>query len=277
MSCARHAPTATVRIRARGRGRAAGARRRAPPALRARPHAAGAGRAPRPLDAFAARPRSRRDVLRPALDLHEEAGGLAGDLAYRTDLFEPATIARLTTHTGNCSRRRSTIPQRPLSRLSLLDEDERRAGGGRVEPDGASHPAEATVHALVQRQARGRRRRGRAWPVSARSATASSSPGGGAGGPAARRRGRARLRRRRGDGALAGGDLSRLPRRAEGRGRLPTLSVNDPPERVAFVVADAAAAAILLRTGTPPPAVSVPVLEVSVAGQSRSSPCRARP
>ena len=87
------------------------------------------------------------------LDLHEEAGGLAGHLAYRTDLFEPATIARLATHYRRLLEAALDDPERPLSRLSLLDEDERHqvvvAWNQTVHP----YPAEATVHALVQRQA----------------------------------------------------------------------------------------------------------------------------
>ncbi|HEX2077521.1 MAG TPA: amino acid adenylation domain-containing protein [Longimicrobium sp.] len=94
-------------------------------------------------------PTSKVDVL---LSLEEVPDGLAGVLEYNTDLFRRETVERMAGHLEALLSAALAEPDRPLARLPLLAEDERRvlldwARGG---------PAPATgdaIHALVQAQA----------------------------------------------------------------------------------------------------------------------------
>lgn len=60
------------------------------------------------------------------LELREGPDGIAGAWEYNTALFEPATIARLTTHLVALLSDAVARPERRLSQLSLLSEAERR-------------------------------------------------------------------------------------------------------------------------------------------------------
>ena len=59
------------------------------------------------------------------LEVVEQDGGLNCEFEYRTDLFEPATIARMVGHFRNLLAGAVDTPNVPLSRLPLLDDRER--------------------------------------------------------------------------------------------------------------------------------------------------------
>jgi amino acid adenylation domain-containing protein len=56
-----------------------------------------------------------------------DAGGLAGELNYATDLFDRPTVARLAGHLTRLVASAAAEPDQPLRKLSLLDEQERAA------------------------------------------------------------------------------------------------------------------------------------------------------
>ena len=60
------------------------------------------------------------------LSMYESAEGLAGSIRYRTDLFDEERIARMVRHFMTLLESIVADPRRPISRLSLLAEDERR-------------------------------------------------------------------------------------------------------------------------------------------------------
>ncbi len=71
---------------------------------------------------------------------------------YRSDLFEHATIERLSKHVTRILRRMCDAPDAALVTLSMLDDEERRAlveDFNPVEP----FPAQQTLHALVEARA----------------------------------------------------------------------------------------------------------------------------
>jgi len=69
--------------------------------------------------------RSRTAKFDLTLILNRRAGGLAGALEYRRDLFEEATMARLWRHFENLLRGIVADPDRRLSEISILDPEER--------------------------------------------------------------------------------------------------------------------------------------------------------
>jgi natural product biosynthesis luciferase-like monooxygenase protein/amino acid adenylation domain-containing protein len=87
------------------------------------------------------------------LTLSETPQGLRGALEYRTDLYEDTTAARLVEHLRALLEDAVVHPERRLSELSLLAEEERRRV--LVEwNETAAEPSQATcVHALVTAQA----------------------------------------------------------------------------------------------------------------------------
>jgi amino acid adenylation domain-containing protein len=90
------------------------------------------------------------------LSLAESAGGLVLSAEYRTDLFEPATIARLLGHYRVLLSGAAADPARRVAELPLLTEPERRQllteWSGRRRP----YPRESTVVDLFEQQARRR-------------------------------------------------------------------------------------------------------------------------
>ena len=93
---------------------------------------------------------SKFDLL---LDLTETAGELVGDLRYDTALFDAATIARIGEHFRTLLEGIIADPDRPLSRLPLLTDAERHellVGWNRTERE---YPREACVHGLFAAQA----------------------------------------------------------------------------------------------------------------------------
>ncbi|PHQ52121.1 non-ribosomal peptide synthetase [Streptomyces cinnamoneus] len=56
----------------------------------------------------------------------QPGGGIAGFLEYRTDLFDAATVKRLSTHLARLLTAAAADPDTPVTRLPLLDADETR-------------------------------------------------------------------------------------------------------------------------------------------------------
>ena len=60
------------------------------------------------------------------LSVAEHDGGLRASLQYRTDLFDAATVERMLGHLGVLLGAAAASPSTPVSRLPMLDPDERR-------------------------------------------------------------------------------------------------------------------------------------------------------
>ncbi|HEX8273688.1 MAG TPA: amino acid adenylation domain-containing protein [Longimicrobiaceae bacterium] len=78
--------------------------------------------------------------------------GLGAALEYDTDLFERGTVRRMLEHLGRVLEQVAVDPDRPLSELELLGDDERR----QIEAwnrTGADYPADRCVHHLFEAQA----------------------------------------------------------------------------------------------------------------------------
>ncbi|WP_329571707.1 non-ribosomal peptide synthetase [Kitasatospora sp. NBC_01266] len=85
------------------------------------------------------------------LSLVEEAdGALRGSVEYRTDLFEPATIARLTGHFQNLLAAVTATPQAPLSTLELLAGAERQQVLVEWNDTAADFPDTTTIHRFFE-------------------------------------------------------------------------------------------------------------------------------
>lgn len=89
-----------------------------------------------------------------ALSLAETAGGLLVSAEYRTDLFEPATIARLLEHYHVLLAAAVADPAKRLAELPLLTAPERAGLLGPWSGGPAPYPREATVVELFQAHAR---------------------------------------------------------------------------------------------------------------------------
>ena len=88
-----------------------------------------------------------------ALHLSARGGGLHGEMAYSTDLFDRATVQRMAGHLERVLEQVAHDADLPLSRMSLLSDAERRQvveGWNRTD---AAYPAEATLHGLFEAQA----------------------------------------------------------------------------------------------------------------------------
>ncbi|MGW2100130.1 amino acid adenylation domain-containing protein [Streptomyces olivaceoviridis] len=88
------------------------------------------------------------------LMMSEEAdGGLRGVLEYRTDLFEPDTVARLAGHLGTVLETVASDPAVRLSRLCLLTPEERRRTVVEWNDTATAFPDTATLHGLFEERA----------------------------------------------------------------------------------------------------------------------------
>ncbi|MFN0165021.1 MAG: non-ribosomal peptide synthetase [Bryobacteraceae bacterium] len=88
-----------------------------------------------------------------ALHVGEGPHGLAGNWEYSTELFDRATIVRMSAHLERLLEEAVANPDRPVSRLRLLDDAERRrvlVDWNRTE---AGYPAAKCVHHLFEEQA----------------------------------------------------------------------------------------------------------------------------
>ena len=84
--------------------------------------------------------------------LWEISKRLEGSFVYNTDLFEPGTIVRMTGHFQNLLEGIATDPDRRLSDLPLLMEDERHQLLVEWNATGADFPKDACIHQLFEEQ-----------------------------------------------------------------------------------------------------------------------------
>lgn len=93
---------------------------------------------------------SKYDLL---LDMWEGAEGLAGALEYNSDLFDRATVARVVRHFISLVEGVVSNPERRLSELPLMSEEERRGVLSEWNDTRAECPKERCLHELFERQA----------------------------------------------------------------------------------------------------------------------------
>jgi amino acid adenylation domain-containing protein len=87
------------------------------------------------------------------LVMSEREGALGGALVYNTDLFDADTARRLVAHFQNLLAEIAARPQRRLTRLNLLDEEERRQLLVSFNDTAADYPRDLCVHQLFEAQA----------------------------------------------------------------------------------------------------------------------------
>ncbi|HEU4323406.1 MAG TPA: amino acid adenylation domain-containing protein [Roseiflexaceae bacterium] len=90
------------------------------------------------------------------LSLEEDGQGLRGALEYNTDLFDPATIARMEGHFRMLLEAVVADPEQPVHALPLLSAHERRLLVEEWSGAASDYPRDATVPALFARQAAAR-------------------------------------------------------------------------------------------------------------------------
>ncbi len=88
-----------------------------------------------------------------ALVLRGDGPGLRGTLAYRTDLFAPATIARWLAHFETLLRGIVADPARRIGELPLLTEAERSQVLRETNPGRTPYPDDRCVHGLFEDRA----------------------------------------------------------------------------------------------------------------------------
>ena len=88
-----------------------------------------------------------------SLALTETAGGMQGSLEYCTALFEDATIERLAGHLARLLEDIVRDPDRPISRLSFLGDEERRCILIDWNATRADYPADCSLAALFAAEA----------------------------------------------------------------------------------------------------------------------------
>ena len=87
------------------------------------------------------------------LVFQETAQGLAGWVEYNTDLFEPATIARMAGHLQTLLEAAVARPEQKLAELSLLAEEERHQLLIAWNDTRTEYPREECLHGLFEAQA----------------------------------------------------------------------------------------------------------------------------
>ncbi|HEU0080160.1 MAG TPA: amino acid adenylation domain-containing protein, partial [Longimicrobiaceae bacterium] len=88
-----------------------------------------------------------------AVSLSADGRGIHGALGYATDLWERGTIRRMLGHFGRILEQVAADPDRRLSSLELLGEDERRQVVEEWNRTDAAYPAELCIHQLFEAQA----------------------------------------------------------------------------------------------------------------------------
>jgi len=83
----------------------------------------------------------------------ERQDGLEASLGYDTDLFDDATATRMVEHFGRLLEGIVEDSERPLSRLPLSSEEERRRLLVEWNDTAAEFPSEKCVHRLFEEQA----------------------------------------------------------------------------------------------------------------------------
>ncbi|KAB0511220.1 non-ribosomal peptide synthase/polyketide synthase [Pseudomonas extremorientalis] len=87
-----------------------------------------------------------------SLNTHESAEGLAASLTYATDLFEPATLARMATHWLNLLDGMTRDVQQRIGQLPLLDAHEQQAAIHGWNATAREYPLQRCVHQLIEEQ-----------------------------------------------------------------------------------------------------------------------------
>ncbi|HEX8188279.1 MAG TPA: condensation domain-containing protein, partial [Pyrinomonadaceae bacterium] len=87
------------------------------------------------------------------LGLEEGGDGLIGAFEYNTELFEAATVADLARHFERLLRAAVASPERPLSTLEMLDDEERRRLLSEWNDTARGLQLSRCVHELVEAQA----------------------------------------------------------------------------------------------------------------------------
>ncbi|HVG46074.1 MAG TPA: amino acid adenylation domain-containing protein, partial [Longimicrobium sp.] len=200
-----------------------------------------------------------------ALDLAPDAGALRGTLEYATDLFDRATITRMLGHLARVLEQVAADPDLRLAEVALMDADERRMVVEAWNPAGAPLPAEGGIARLFEERAA-------ATPHAVAVAMDDESLTYRALDERANRL--ARVLRRRGVGpeARVGICLERSPEMVvsllavlKAGGAYVPLDPAYPAERLAFMLADSAVAALLteetLRASLPA-TPGIPVVSV---------------
>jgi amino acid adenylation domain-containing protein len=96
---------------------------------------------------------SRRSGFTLTLWLWEEAGGLAGDLEYNPQLFDPPTITRMIGHMRTLLTSMVAAPAQPIGDLALLSNAERRQVLSDWNDTAVRYPADECLHQLFEAQA----------------------------------------------------------------------------------------------------------------------------
>lgn len=86
------------------------------------------------------------------LDIIDTTQGLTGELTYNTDLFDAATITRMIGHYQTLLEGIVANPERQISRLPLLSEDERHQILVDWNNTQIDHPKEICIHQLFRKQ-----------------------------------------------------------------------------------------------------------------------------
>jgi len=110
--------------------------------------------APPGLTASPVNVRSGAAVFDLTLEVTERQDGLEASLGYHTDLFDEATATRMVEHFQRLLEGIVEDSGRPLSRLPLSSEDERRRLLVEWNDTAAEFPGEKCVHQLFEEQAR---------------------------------------------------------------------------------------------------------------------------
>jgi non-ribosomal peptide synthetase component F len=104
------------------------------------------------IDAASVEPRSTTG-LDLSLELREEGGGVAGKMVFTTALFERATVERYTGYLRRLLAGMAADETRPLDRLPLLSDEERRRVVEEWNRTEAPYPAESYMHERFEAQA----------------------------------------------------------------------------------------------------------------------------
>ena len=213
------------------------------------------------------------------LMLVERADTIDGVLTYRTDLYDPSTIERLQRQLDRLLEAAVADLDCPVSRLALLDDDERHRLIVEWNRTARAYPADATLHELVARQAAGAPDR---IALVAGDATLTYGE--------LDRRADALAARLRGlgvgPGSIVGIAMERSPEVIVGYlaalkagGAYLPLSVTDPRERLAFMVADAGVSVVVTQAAdaSAVAGLGAPVVEIDRARDDGAPYDDARP
>jgi amino acid adenylation domain-containing protein len=86
------------------------------------------------------------------LSMSKREGGLTGQIEYSTDLFEPATIARMVSHLQNLLHAIVYNPQQRLSELPLLTEPEQHHVLTEWNDTRTDYSLDRSIHQLIETQ-----------------------------------------------------------------------------------------------------------------------------